>query len=78
MPDCICIRSSGLTTLHLDQSEAIRADSMSDRPVQLDMAADLTVVPLAIIEQLELIPHDSIPVLAFGGILRNVSTYLVS
>lgn len=49
----------------------------ADLPAQLDTAADLTVVPLRLIEHLGLVPFDSVPVLGFGGILTNAPTFLV-
>jgi predicted aspartyl protease len=52
-------------------------DFISDLPAQLDTAADLTVVPLAIVKQLGLLPFDSMPVRGFGGSITNVSTFLV-
>lgn len=41
-------------------------------------AADRTVVPLGLAEELGLVALDSIPVLGFGGILMEVPTFLVS
>ena len=52
-------------------------EAISDLPAQLDTAADLTVIPLRLIEQLGLVPFDAVPVLGFGGILTNVPTFLV-
>jgi hypothetical protein len=52
-------------------------EAISDLPAQVDTAADRTVVPLRLIEELGLVPLDSMLVLGFGGILTDVPTYLV-
>jgi len=53
------------------------ATALSDVPAQLDTAADVTVVPAGLVEQLRLVQFDAIPVLGFGGILRTVPTFLI-
>ena len=63
--------------VHVTLHRAVGDEAISDLPAQLDTAADLTVVPLRLIEELELVPLDAVPVLGFGGILVDVPTFLV-
>jgi hypothetical protein len=51
--------------------------TVDDLPAQLDTAADRTVIPGPLIEQLGLVPLDELPVTAFGGQRLLVTTYLV-
>jgi hypothetical protein len=51
--------------------------TIDDLPAQLDTAADRTVVPGPLIEQLGLVPLDELPVTTFGGQRLLVTTYLV-
>jgi len=46
-------------------------------PAQLDTAADMSVIPGRLVEQLELVPLDSISALGFGGQLMTLPTFLV-
>jgi predicted aspartyl protease len=46
-------------------------------PAQLDTAADMSVIPGRLVEQLELVPLDSISALGFGGELMTLPTFLV-
>jgi hypothetical protein len=46
-------------------------------PAQIDTAADRTVIPGGLVEQLELLPLDELPVAGFGGQVFLVRTYLV-
>jgi predicted aspartyl protease len=46
-------------------------------PAQLDTAADMSVVPLAVVESLGLMPMGEDPTLGFGGHLTTIPTYLV-
>ena len=63
--------------VHVALQRPVGDETISDLPAQLDTAADLTVVPLSLIEQLGLLPFDVLPVLGFGGVLSNVPTFLV-
>jgi predicted aspartyl protease len=63
--------------VHVVLQRPIGEEAILDLPAQMDTAADLTVVPLRLIEELGLVPFDAVPVLAFGGILTNVPTFLV-
>ena len=46
-------------------------------PAQIDTAADLSVIPGWLVEELELVPLDSVAALGFGGHLLMLPTYLV-
>jgi hypothetical protein len=46
-------------------------------PAQLDPAADLSVIPGRLVDELQLIPLDSLSVLGFGGHLMTSPTFLV-
>jgi predicted aspartyl protease len=63
--------------VHVTLRHPVRSEAVSDLPAQLDTAADFTVVPLSLIEELGLVPFDAVPVLGFGGTLTNVPTFLV-
>jgi hypothetical protein len=44
---------------------------------QLDTAADLSVIPGRLVEELQLLPLDLVSALGFGGRLMTLPTYLV-
>jgi predicted aspartyl protease len=46
-------------------------------PAQIDTAADVSVIPGRLIEELQLLPLDSISALGFGGHLVTLPTFLV-
>jgi hypothetical protein len=46
-------------------------------PAQIDTAADLSVIPGLVVEELQLVPLDSVATLGFGGHLLTLPTYLV-
>jgi len=46
-------------------------------PAQIDTAADLSVIPGRLVEELQLVPLDSVAALGFGGHLLTLPTYLV-
>jgi predicted aspartyl protease len=46
-------------------------------PAQIDTGADLSVIPGRLVEELRLIPLDSVSALGFGGHLLTLPTYLV-
>jgi hypothetical protein len=58
-------------------SPAGSAATVGDIPAQLDTAADLTSIPSAIIDQLQLVPLDEMLVAGFAGHLTKLPTYLV-
>jgi len=49
----------------------------SDLPALLDTAADITVIPGRVADELHLIPLDETPIGGFDGRVSWVSTYLV-
>jgi predicted aspartyl protease len=46
-------------------------------PAQIDTAADLTVIPAGLVDELGLLPLDSVSALGFGGHLVTLPTFLV-
>ncbi len=48
-----------------------------DLPAQIDTAADRTVIPGSLVDRLDLLPLDEIPVAGFGGQVFLVPTYSV-
>jgi hypothetical protein len=46
-------------------------------PAQIDPAADLSVIPGRLVEELQLVPLDFVSVLGFGGNLSTLPTFLV-
>jgi predicted aspartyl protease len=46
-------------------------------PAQMDTAADMTVIPWQIVEELQLLQHDEIETLGFGGHVASVTSFLV-
>jgi hypothetical protein len=46
-------------------------------PAQIDTAADLSVIPGRVVEELRLVPLDSVSALGFGGHLVTLPTFLV-
>jgi hypothetical protein len=46
-------------------------------PAQIDTAADLSVIPGRLVEELQLLPLDTVPTLGFGGHLVTLPTFLV-
>jgi hypothetical protein len=51
--------------------------SVQDFPAQLDTAADMTVIPWRIVDELELLQLDEIETLGFGGHVSSVTSFLV-
>jgi predicted aspartyl protease len=54
-----------------------RGFAVSDLPALLDTAADITVIPTRVAEQLHLVPLDETPIGGFDGRVSWVSTFLV-
>ncbi len=50
---------------------------VADQPAQLDHAADFSVLPDAVIEQLQLNPHGELEAMGLGRRVSVVTTYLV-
>ena len=48
---------------------------MTDIPAQVDCAADCSVIPTKLAEQLELVPFDEKPVSGLGGQIRLLPTH---
>jgi hypothetical protein len=46
-------------------------------PAQMDTTADMTVIPWKIAEDLQLLKHDEIETLGFGGHVASVTSFLV-
>jgi hypothetical protein len=46
-------------------------------PAQIDTAADLSVIPGRLVEELQLVPLDAVSALGFGGHLLMLPTFLV-
>jgi predicted aspartyl protease len=46
-------------------------------PAQIDTAADLSVIPAQLVEELQLVPLDAVSALGFGGHLVTLLTFLV-
>jgi hypothetical protein len=46
-------------------------------PAQIDTAADVSVIPARFVEELQLVPLDSVSALGFGGHLLTLPTFLV-
>ena len=63
--------------VHVTLMRPVGDEAITDLPAQLDTAADRTVVPLDLMEELGVVPLDEIPVLGFGGFISNVPTCLV-
>lgn len=50
---------------------------VTDLPAQIDTAADYTVIPWRVVEQLQLVQLDQVPVGGFGGHISYSPTFLV-
>lgn len=64
--------------VHVTLQHPEREVALPDVPAQIDTAADMTVLPAGLVEQLQLVQLDAIPVVAFGAVRRIVPTFLVS
>jgi len=53
--------------IHVALQRLDGAATIADLPAQLDTAADSTVVPATLIEELGLVPFGTVQVLGFGG-----------
>ena len=63
--------------VHVSIRPPERGIAVSDLPALLDTAADITVIPARVAEELHLIPLDETPIGGFDGRLSWVSTFLV-
>lgn len=50
---------------------------VSDVPALLDCAADRSVIPAAIVDQLELVQIDEVPIMGFGGHVVTAPSFLI-
>ncbi len=63
--------------LHISLRRPDGSGTAIDLPAQLDTAADRTVIPARVVEQLQLVRLREIPVAGFGGSVALLPTYLV-
>ena len=63
--------------VHVTVRPPERGTAVSDLPALLDTAADITVIPARVAEELQLIPLDEVPNGGFDGRVSWVSTFLV-
>ena len=63
--------------VHVTVRPPERGIEVSDLPALVDTAADITVIPARVAEELQLIPLDEIPIGGFDGRVSWVSTFLV-
>jgi len=63
--------------VHVTVRPPERGIAVSDLPALWDTAADITVIPDRIAEELQLIPLDEMPIGGFDGRVSWVSTFLV-
>ena len=63
--------------VHVTVRPPERGIAVSDSPALLDTAADITVIPARVAEELQLIPLDEVPIGGFDGRVSWVSTFLV-
>ena len=63
--------------VHVSLRPPVEGTDGIEVPAQIDTAADLSVVPSRFVEELELVPLDSVSALGFGGHLLTLPTYLV-
>ena len=62
--------------VHVTIRNPAPSQSIADVPALLDSAADRSVIPATIVEQLELVQIDEVPIMGFGGHLKMSPTYL--
>ena len=63
--------------VHVSIRPPERGIAVSGLPALLDTAADITVIPARVAEELQLIPLDEVPIGGFDGRVSWVSTFLV-
>jgi predicted aspartyl protease len=63
--------------VHVTVRPPERGIAVSDLPALVDTAADITVIPARVAEELQLIPLDEVPIGGFDGRVSWVSTFLV-
>lgn len=63
--------------VHVTVRGPLGGRAVSDIPAQLDTAADLTVLPSRIVDELGLLEHDQIETLGFDGHVACLPTYLI-
>jgi hypothetical protein len=50
---------------------------LDQQPAQLDTGSDRTIIPPVVVETLSLVPLDRIQVAGFGGVVHEVTSYLL-
>jgi predicted aspartyl protease len=63
--------------VHVMVSPPIEGASGSELPAQIDTAADMSVIPRRLVDELRLVQLDEIPTLGFGGHVLILPTFLV-
>ena len=63
--------------VHVSVRRPYAGKAEAEIPAQLDTAADLSVIPGRLVEELGLLPLDSISTMGFGGHLLTLPTFLV-
>jgi hypothetical protein len=56
---------------------AVEATAATEYPAQIDPAADLTIVPSRLVEELDLLPVGEVPILGVGGRWEKLPSFLV-
>ena len=51
---------------------------LAELPAQIDPAADRTIIPIEVVEQIGLLPLDDISLVGLGGKITSYRTHLVS
>jgi hypothetical protein len=63
--------------VHVSVNSSDAGRIVTDIPAQIDTAADRTVIPERLVEQLRLVPLDELPVAGFGGQVFLLPSYRV-
>ena len=63
--------------VHVSLRRPTGGDGLDDVPAQIDTAADMTVLPLDVVESLRVVQLDQRPVGGFGGHVTLSPTFLV-
>jgi len=63
--------------VHVTIRRPVDETFVRDIPAQIDTAADMTVIPWRIVDELQLLQHDEIETLGFDGHVASVTSFLV-
>jgi predicted aspartyl protease len=63
--------------VHVTVSPPVPGSAGAEGPAQLDTAADMTVIPWRLVQELGLVPLGELPILGFGGHRTTVPTFLI-